>query len=388
MNLFKISRIIAESMFQKLSDSKLKEQSNWADKSKLNREFIEQLNNEGLDIDEFETLCRFDEDKAWQKFEHSVKARRKKEFLIQVSKIAAIVVLTSMLGVFGYVMLRRDGIFPSYSKRSLVQPGDFRAKLHIDNNEVIAISDSVTTSLKNNESILAEIDKGQLVYETSTELKPTQMTIEVPEKSEFHFKLSDGSKVWMNAGSKVSFQHPFTGDIRNIKVEGEVYFEVTKDVNHPFVVDLPYDNSIRVLGTKFNVNVYPEEYVFETVLLEGSVLWHTYEGKERLMEPGELLQFNRDDAGIEVTKVDVTQYAAWKDGRFVFDGDNLESIMTELSRWYGVSVSYDVESIKDLHFSADVERYENMSKILNLLELTGKISFEIKDNRIIVKKQN
>ncbi|MBS2210443.1 DUF4974 domain-containing protein [Carboxylicivirga mesophila] len=386
MDVFKLSALIVKYLRgtrDAQAQAKLEE---WKTINSANRNFIEDIRDPNLLGEELKVYNSFDSNKAWDQFVITNKLNRNSSIYMQpLLRVASIIVLLiSIGGVLYFLNTMREQ--PQQLTESSIQPGTSNAVLVVDNHS-IALSDTVNTVLEDKSELIASISNGQINYnnEVSSLL---EMTVKVPIKSEYQFVLSDGTKVWMNAGSTVTFAHPFKGNTRSIKAEGEVYLEVAKDATRPFVVELPNSNSIEVLGTQFNVKAYPDEHLHKTVLVEGSVLWKSNNGTERLMEPGQLLTMNSSDNWIEVKNVDVNQYIAWKEGLFVYEGERLEDIMRSLARWYGVTVTYQDEVIKDLHFSVDVKRYEHLNDILKMLEVTEKIYFTINGSEIIVNKHN
>lgn len=352
------------------------------------KQLLEELDCEDGVIDELWKYNAFDSQKAWQQFlhrNHIISHPRKISF--HWIRWAAAVVLFFSVGSLLYWQHARSNTSP-LSAMAPVEPGSQTAILHIDDQYSVNLSDSLTTNLEEKAQLLARIDQGQIAY-NRTVLKPVQMSVQVPVKAEYHFSLPDGTKVWMNANSRVRFSHPFNKNERNVYAEGEVYFEVSKDADRPFIVELPNNNSIQVLGTQFNINTYNQAKEQKTVLIEGSILWKGNNGEQRLLKPSQLLTVNTLTQQIEVNDIDnIYPHIAWKDKRFVFERASLENIMQSLSLWYGVTFNYEDQEVKDLHFSIDIKRYENLNKILEMLELTNKIHFSFNESEIFIQKNH
>jgi ferric-dicitrate binding protein FerR (iron transport regulator) len=196
--------------------------------------------------------------------------------------------------------------------------------------------------------------------------------------------LSDGSHVWLNAGSSVKYPVAFVGNERKIEITGEAYFEVTHDAKKPFIVSKG-ETSVTVLGTHFNVNAYDDEDAVKVTLLEGSVKVGASD-KTVTIKPGEQAQVNGGNAiGLVVNRgVDVDEVMAWKNGKFSFKGQDLELIMRAVARWYDVDIVY--ENKVDDKFYADIPRDTKASDVLKALELTGKVHFRIEGTKITVLK--
>jgi transmembrane sensor len=202
----------------------------------------------------------------------------------------------------------------------------------------------------------------------------------------YQFTLPDGTKVWLNADSKIEFPSNFMNSkTRNVKLTGEGYFEVAKDKAHPFRVESA-GQQVEVLGTHFNINAYANEESIKTTLLEGSVMV-SHQGKQMsrmVLKPG--MQSELDDIGLSSKEVDVDEIVAWKAGDFIFTKVSLADIMKSIARWYDVEVSYDPAVDAEQTFSVLVSRNKNISQILLSLENTGKVKFKIEGKKVKVGK--
>ncbi len=164
-------------------------------------------------------------------------------------------------------------------------------------------------------------------------------------------------------------------------------FKVAENAARPFVVETE-GGEVRVLGTEFNLNAYPEDECVQTTLVRGKVAFKGEGTNDAVViSSGEQLVYNKKAGEVSVAKVDTHIYTAWTEGKWIIEGERLENIMTQLSRWYGVTVSYREQELKDLIFTGDLERYENCEVVLNMISMTTKVVFEIKDKSVIVKKR-
>jgi transmembrane sensor len=193
--------------------------------------------------------------------------------------------------------------------------------------------------------------------------------------------LPDGSRVWLNAASSVRFPVAFTGKERRVEMTGECYFEVAKDPSRPFQVGIGV-NTVEVLGTHFNINAYADEDVVATTLLEGAVKIETIK-KETILRPGQqaLIDKNGETKFIDAANLD--EAVAWKNGLFSFHAMQIGPLMRQVSRWYDVQVRY--EGNISYHFNATIERREDITKLLKLLEGTGNVHFTVEGKTITVK---
>lgn len=270
----------------------------------------------------------------------------------------------------------KNDILPGNNKAILTLHDGFQINLDDAKNGIL-----VRESNMNIEKVL----EGQLEYkaddanQTVTQLKYN--TLSTPIGGQYQLILPDGSKVWLNAGSSLRFPTAFVGKERRVELSGEAYFEVSKNKAMPFKV-FANDMEVRVLGTHFNVMAYDNEKSINTTLIEGSVQVLIGTGRVYL-KPGEEAILNKTSSNMTVSAADVEQIVAWKNGYFMFNDENIESIMRKVSRWYNVDVTFK-GSMKNKDFVGTMLRNRNVSELLRMLELTGAVHFSIEGRRITV----
>lgn len=220
-------------------------------------------------------------------------------------------------------------------------------------------------------------------------------TIEIPKGGTYQLHLPDGTKVWLNAATRLKYPVSFGSDKerRVTLLSGEAYFEVSKDKKHPFVVQTD-KQKVEVLGTYFNISSYEDDGSVKTTLLEGSVKVslpanktlkeqsHNF-SRAVVLKPRE--QSIIANHVIDVERVDVTEIIAWKNGMFQFDKATLKTIMQQLQRWYDVDVKYE-NNLTNVHYTGIVPRNRNISEVLRMLEETGPARFKISGRTVIVMK--
>ena len=197
--------------------------------------------------------------------------------------------------------------------------------------------------------------------------------------------LYDGSLVWLNAGSELRYPNTFVENQRVVYLKGEAYFDVAKDHGHPFVVKTE-EVEVKVLGTVFNVNAYPEGEWVRTTLVEGKVE-AVCGGRLFVMEPGMQVAYSKGTGETEYKKVDTHLFTSWKDGYYEFEEMELGELMPLLGRWYAVGVDFEEPELKRLKFSGRLQRYETVADLVKMLEYTGDVVFEVKNDRILVRKR-
>jgi len=195
--------------------------------------------------------------------------------------------------------------------------------------------------------------------------------------------LADGTEVWLNAASSIKFPTAFNGNERRVEVTGEAYFEVAHNAAKPFRV-ASNGQLVEVLGTHFNVNAYSDEASVKTTLLEGKVkVSATGTNQVQYLTKGEQAALNKNE--FKVSKVNTEAVVAWKNGQFIFDNDDIQHIMRTIARWYNVDIEYKGPVMDDV-FCGTISRFNNVSEVLKLLQLTGKVHFTVTNNQITVTR--
>lgn len=231
---------------------------------------------------------------------------------------------------------------------------------------------------------LVKLDNGQIAYQTAGGeiVKELQYnTLSNPRGSKvIDMTFSDGSRVWLNAGSSVTYPIAFVGNERKVTITGEAYFEIAHDASKPFRVSKG-ETRIEVLGTHFNVNAYDDEDAVRVTLLEGSVKVSN-DQSSLTIKPNQQAVVKNNQA-IELNKnVNIEEVMAWKNGLFQFGEASIEEVMRQVARWYDVEVVY--ESKPTEHFRGEISRSAEASKVLKMLEATEAVHFRIEGKKIFV----
>ena len=196
--------------------------------------------------------------------------------------------------------------------------------------------------------------------------------------------LSDGTHVWLNSDSKLKYPETFRGNERKVYLEGEAYFEVTKDSRHAFVVHAG-GTETRVYGTEFNINARDEKCI-RTTLVRGSVSVRIDgSDKETMLTPGHSAEMNKEKQTVEVTDKDILLYTGWKSGQYYFENTSLEQLFEEIARWHDVKITFADEELKNEHFTGCIPRTASLRKILNMMLKTSYITFEKNGSEVILK---
>ncbi len=265
-----------------------------------------------------------------------------------------------------------------------VRPGGNRAILILSDGTAVALDSAVngTIAMQGNSSIVKTGD-GQIAYNANNHKEKEVMinTMQTPRGGQYQLALPDGTNVWLNAESSITYPASFTGNERNVKITGEVYFEVSKNNHKPFKVEVNNKSSIEVLGTRFNVNAYADEPYIKTTLVDGSIRL-TKGASSKLLAPGEQAELGET---IEVQKdADIEKALAWKNGIFNFSHSSLAEVMRQLARWYDMDVVY-YGPVPNLHFQGKLSKDLNLSQVLRILEAVD-VHFSVAGKTIRVSK--
>nr|WP_295864542.1 FecR family protein [uncultured Chitinophaga sp.] len=274
---------------------------------------------------------------------------------------------------------------PAYTQAAPdVAPGGNKAILTLSDGSQITL-DSAGNGLlaQQGGSKITKMANGQLVYDDAgtTESKILYNTMSTPLGGQYSLILPDGSKVWLNAGSSITYPTAFTGTERKVTVTGEAFFDVAKNADMPFRV-MANNTTVDVLGTHFNINAYKDEASIKTTLVEGAIRVSAH-NRQLTLKPGQQARVSPSDVQV-ADQVDLSAITAWKEGYFSFTNADLPTVMRELARWYNLEVSYEGK-IPDRVFNGEIGRSLTLSQVLKGLSKT-RIKYRIEDgHRIIIQ---
>ena len=296
-----------------------------------------------------------------------------------------------LLFTAGYLFTNKTIFKTSASKVDLqaaldkrpIKPGRNTATLTLEDGSILdleVVKEGTFTSTDG--TLIKKSGKGSIIYQGSGDSKAGIHfnKISVPAGGSYTIVLPDGTSVWLNALSSLTYPTTFSDKNREVTLTGEAYFEVAKNPVKPFVAKV---NSMKVtvLGTHFNIDAYDSKH-YKTTLLEGSVQVSNAE-KHAMLKPGQQSLLNLEDANFKISKVNVNKAVAWKNGYFMFQNDDIKDIMGQISRWYDVHVQFEGK-ISSKTFGGIYSRDKDFNELLKGLELTGLVRFKIEGRRIIV----
>jgi len=304
-------------------------------------------------------------------------------------RIAAILVV----GILISLLFFKNGVRPMPVKLALITKKE--ATLPGTNKAILTLTDGRKVQLDDLEDSLhvtqpgvniKEFGKGKLVYKPESQASQNTAvsynTITTPRAGEYQLVLADGTRVWLNSQTTLRYPLRFEGHERKVELVGEAYFEVTHNSKMPFRVEAG-EQTITDLGTHFNIKAYDDDATIATTLLEGSVnVNDKLSGQTRLLIPGNQASVAKGNGEINITNVRLDEVTAWKNGYFIFDNEDVRSVMKTISRWYDVDVSYHLT--KNVRFGGTFSRSSDLNDLLKSFELIGNLHCELKERRIIV----
>lgn len=376
-----IAKLICKERIAGLDDSEKRQLDSWRSESKENEHVF--LNLQRISSEELEKRYDgVDVDLKWKSFKKR-QQQRKRNIKVGVAVAASICLLiTSALWLWLGSLGEERVVLAEQGQQNSVC-------LVLSTGEVVDISNVGQDEVK--------LDKGTELYEGNRleyvqpdslpkkELEFNQLII--PKGTFYHLVLSDGTKVWLNADSKIRYPVSFGQDRREVSLRGEGYFEVAKDSTRPFIVSTD-KMDVKVLGTTFDVNTYEDEGKSFVVLVEGLVEVSAGKGESRIITPGYMAEVDMHDvqAKIHVSKCDTEHYIAWKSGNFSFRNASLTEILKRVSRYYDVTVIRE-QVFEEEYYTGDVSSDVSLESLLAVIESSTSVSFKVERKIVYVQKK-
>jgi len=317
---------------------------------------------------------------------------RKRSLKFVLGAAAAAVVILFSVSIFNRV-LPNSSPLENFANAQKDQSSNGHVKLILSDKKNIEIAEDNSTIAYSHSGQNVKIGTSKLIRQETLEQKDiVYNTLIVPYGKRSEIVLADGSKVWLNSGSKLIFPAVFLGDKREVYLEGEAIFEVIHNEKQAFVVKTDKQN-IEVLGTVFNVSNYPEDNNIYTVLKSGSIQL-SYKNNSILqttehiqISPNTLTTYNKMDQSIATDSVDVEKYFSWRDGIFIFKNDSLKSIMKKIARYYNVEIVINDQNLANQTFSGYLDVKESIENVMKTIEETETSRFEYQlteNNKLII----
>jgi ferric-dicitrate binding protein FerR (iron transport regulator) len=266
-------------------------------------------------------------------------------------------------------------------------PGGNVAKLILSDGSTITLDSAQNGILtQQGNTNITKLNDGRLVYKTLDE-KPVAAllnTLSTPRGGQYRLVLPDGSEVWLNASSSITYPTAFTGGERKVSISGEAYFEIRSNASMPFrvFVHAPTgEQTVEVLGTHFDVKAYNDETSVTTTLLEGSVRL-TSKGVATLLQPGQQGQLRTDGLIHLEPHADTEAAIAWKNGLFHFEQTDIRDVMRQIARWYDVEIVFEGK-VPEERFDGEIPRNSNLTEVFKILQLSN-VHFKVEDRKVTV----
>lgn len=371
--------ILTKSLIGQLNDLETRELKEWLEASEEHRAYYRKL--QGLAMQKQKEPV--DVERNYQEFLQKIHRQPRTRSIRMRGWWAAAAVAVCLCGAT-WSLLHREAPAVVEDIPLVVATEGTDALLQVEGGKAFLINEDTDEQLLQQSGTALGEEANTINYiapRDSVPVQPKTHLLKIPHSGEFHLELADGTNVWLNAETELEYLVPFATGERRVKLNGEAYFEVAKS-DVPFVVAFK-GMEIQVLGTKFNVQAYEDSERFAATLVEGSIALET--GAEAVkLQPGE--QVRKEGEHLVVETVDVTNCIAWKDGVIAFEGERLEDIMEKLGRWYDIEVFYQNPEVKDMRFTGNIDRYEDVRMLLGKIEKMNVVSFTVKGNCITVCK--
>ncbi len=297
-------------------------------------------------------------------------------------RIAVAASIAALFFVMFYTLRNRftEDELTSFQIAATFTPGKNKAILETSNGKQMELS-TLYGGIVVGDQVLYE--DGSVLLDATAIQQNIQLTLTTPRGGQYQVSLPDGTKVWLNADSKLHYPSIFPDDNRIVSLEGEAYFEVARDENKPFIVQTAKEK-VEVLGTHFNINTYSEEMSSSVALLEGKVRVSLANRQSQILSPGQQAINSHDR--LKIQPVNLDECVAWKNGEFMFNNESLGSVMRKLSRWYDIDVELTKE-VRDISIWGSVSRYDTFDEVLQVIKMIDdNIQFKIEGRRVRIMR--
>ena len=388
-SIFEISELIARDISGQLNLQDKALLDEWLNSSERNQKLYRNIMDSGNFSERNKLYESIDIERAWNEVSRVLDVQRSKQKLLIIFKYAAAILIPVLIGgtAFWYFNNQPEKTLHTITT---IQPGTHNAVLILANGgKVNLVSNTKKDLLENDGTVIKNTNK-ELSYakQESKNLKKILFnTLIVPKGGEYRLVLSDGTRIVVNSMSKLVFPIRFSGNKRELNLEGEAYFEVAKDKLKPFIVSVK-GIKVEVLGTSFNIKAYPDEQQSYTTLVEGKVKLNPIHqsSNNHFLEPDHQAVFNPSNSSLVIKKVDASQIVLWTKGKYAFNDQPLAEIMKTLSRWYDFNYQFKDEALKEIRFEGGLNKYESIDPILDIITKTGKVKVSVKGKEILFSR--
>ena len=380
-----IIRLILGHWAGKLSEPEKKELDNWLAQSEKHRIYFQKWCDDERQNELLSKIGCYDPGEGWQQVVRKRNMRRNRRWWLVAA--ASVAILFGGLAVYRYSKIPVS--LPLASEETSIYPGKRMARLITPSGETVLLD---TLRQTDTQQMKLHNDQGRVVIQAAcgdaNGDQPVYHCLEVPRGGEFSFLLPDSTTVFLNAESRLRFPDRFVpGSERIVYLSGEAYFDVKRDPRSPFLVCLEH-SAVKVTGTSFNVQAYPDDTNEATTLISGTVSMGIGTTEQWIvLKPGEQGYYDATRKTLLQQTVDVNYYTAWKDGVFAFYRQPLEEVMKTLGCWYLFDTHYQNEALKSILYTGKINRHASIREVLHTFELMDELTFDIKGKEVIVRRK-
>ncbi len=332
-------------------------------------------------------LSAFEKEALWNCINESTigKKTKQRKLIYQIAAACAIVaILSGSIYLFVYEGMNKE-----------INYANIKAPVSVSDEIKLIMADSSEINISKSESEFKYDSNGKLLVNSqlldvkkapnSNGAKAFNQLV-VPRGKRSSIIFSDGTKLWLNSGSRAIYPVEFESRKREVFIEGEAYLEVTHDEDRPFILKTDKID-IQVLGTSFNISAYPEDRMTNVVLVRGSVKAMFKNKKKCLLTPNQMVMFNQQTDRVEVKAVDVFEHISWKEGWLLCNSEKLENVFTKLSRYYNREIRFADEKAKSFQLSGKLDLKDNLDQVLHIISSTAPVSAKIINEQIIISSK-
>ncbi len=401
--ILRIREIIVKKQLDVLTENEKAELDQWVSESDENVSLYHSIISAQNIEERFALYDCIDLEKSKKILHQRISPKQtSREIWCKVGRWAAVFVLPLAVAYFLYNN-QQSNKYQRLVQRNMVQHA--KAVLILDDGKTIDLEKSQGTKLEIYKEVKTQNENSQLIYSTPEENPNTDDVAEILNTLKtsstlnggYQLGLSDGTKVWLNNETELKYPICFKGNVRKVYLKGEAYFEVAKDSEHPFIVDVNGRSDVKVLGTKFNVSAYENKAEIMTTLLEGSVqVSHTpvtgnmenlsSAETSLILVPGEQAIMGPDGSFIK-RNVNPTLFTSWIQGIYIFNNLELQEIASLIHRWYGLEIFFDNEYMKHIRFTGAINKNKPLDDFVALIEKTSSVRFSILDEALLIKEK-
>lgn len=374
-----ITSLITKYSLKTISDKEKEELRNWIHQSEENQEmFLHLLSNISADYKTKAWVSPYRKQSIWSKIE---KNKEPKSTTWNYMKYAAVACLLLIVGIALYTVRPKHIVVSQVEAKTVpVLVTEDGSEYNLEDKMELQMSNAVYKS--NNSSL-----EYKHQVNNQAKQKPQYNTLITPKGMTYKLKLADGTRVHLNSQSKLKYPVYFVGNLRQVELEGEALFEVTKQKGKGFEVVVG-NTKIDVLGTVFNVTAYKDQHSITTTLVEGRVdLVNSNLNLRKKIQPNQQIKINNTTGNFVLKQVDTRAYTAWVHNKIAFENESLDNIVHKLGRIYELgTVQFESEDLKKIRFTGEMRKYKELNTCLDKLQQTKKVKFSIQDDILIVSK--